>query len=801
VIGNWFICIFLKYLIRRNTYFFSFLISLIISVFSVPVQADGNSGDQKKLTISGYIKDQTNGEVLVGATVFLTELQTGVVSNPYGFYSVSVAAGSYTIRYSFVGFEPQEKKILIDKNLTKDIHLLPVPEEIGEVVIMNNRSKQNIVAPEMSLVKMESKTIAKVPSLLGETDLIKVIQLLPGVQTTSEGSTGFSVRGGNSDQNLIILDEATVYNASHLMGFFSVFNNDAVKEVTLYKGDIPAAYGGRLSSLLDIRMRDGNARKFAATGSVGTVSSKLTLEGPIIKERTTFLLSGRRTYADLFLPLAKNEDIRDNKLYFYDLNMKLTHQLNDNNRLFLSGYSGRDIFKNQFALMGFGNQTGSLRWNHLFSRKLFFNLSLIFSKFSYELGTVKEEDNSFKWTSFMNDYSVRADFSHYVHILHTLRYGFTTTFHRFYPGNIRGTGEESFIPGYKLPAQFALEHGMYISDEFSIAEKFHLKAGLRLAIFQNTGPGTSYNFDRDYNLKDSIHYRKGEIFNTFAIPEPRLTLTWVVDDLSSVKGSFSHTAQFIMLAQNSTAGTPFDIWFPATKNVKPQICDQVALGYFRNTAKNRFEFSAEAYYKNYRQVIDFKDHAQLLLNKFLEGELRFGKGNSYGLETMIRKNEGRLTGWVSYTWSRTFRTVPEINEGKRYTAPFDKPHNVNVVANYDLSKRISASVTWVYATGLPVTFPTGRAIIGNALIPVYSDRNAYRMEDYHRLDASVMLKGKQKAGRKWHGEWNLSVYNAYNRHNTWAINFVQDQTNPTMTYAEKTYLFSVIPALTYNFKF
>ena len=451
----------------------------VIFLYLLPVRTFGNPEELKKLTISGFVKDQTNGEILIGATVYCTGFGKGVVTNVYGFYSLSLDPGDYTIRYSYVGYDPLEREVHLQENMVTNISLRPLPEELGEVVVRSRRADQNVISPEMSIQKVDSKTIQKVPSLLGEIDLIKVIQLMPGVLTTSEGSTGFSVRGGQSDQNLIILDESTIYNASHLMGFFSVFNNDAVKDVTLYKGDIPAAYGGRLSSLLDVRMRDGNARKLAATGSIGTVSSKLTLEGPIKRDRTTFILSGRRTYADLFLPFAKNEDVRDNRLYFYDLNLKLTHMFNDNNRIFFTGYIGRDVFKNQFALMGFGNQSASLRWNHLFSNRLFFNLSLNYSQYSYELGAIEDSVNSFKWTSLLRDYSLRLDFTHFLSGNHTLRFGAVSVYHSFFPGSVKGIGESSLFTGYILPAQYALEHGMYISDEMKVTDKFTLKAGLR----------------------------------------------------------------------------------------------------------------------------------------------------------------------------------------------------------------------------------------------------------------------------------------------------------------------------------
>jgi hypothetical protein len=783
------------------TKFYYLLIFLSLTSVLLPGQSSNKSDLQKKFTIGGYVRDNSSGESLIGVTVYCSEIKAGVATNAYGFYSLSLLPGKYKIRYSYIGFVPQEKEVQLDNNLTLDVNLQTEQKELGEVVISGKRTDENVRAPEMSVVKMDIKTISKVPALLGEIDVIKVLQLLPGVQTTSEGSTGFSVRGGNVDQNLIILDEATIHNASHLMGFFSVFNNDAVKDVTLYKGDIPAAYGGRLSSLLDVRMKDGNAKKFGLTGSIGTVSSKLTIEGPIIVDRTTYLFSGRRTYADLFLPLAKDENVKNSKLYFYDLNLKLTHVINKNNRLYLSGYTGRDIFKNEFASMGFGNQTGSLRWNHLFSNRLFFNLSLIYSNYNYELGTPAGDANSFKWTSQMRDYSVRFDFTHYLAGTHILRYGATSMYHEFFPGTASGIGSSSTFTEFILPAEYAYEHSLYVSDEFKISDKLTVKYGLRFAMFQNVGPGTYYRYDEYYNPVETINYSKGDFFNSYTSFEPRLAFTYLVNDVSSVKGSYSHSAQFLTLAQNSTAGTPLDIWFPATPNVKPQICDQIAAGYFRNFKHNMFEVSGEVYYKKLSNVIDFRDHAQLLLNQYIEGELRVGKGYSYGVETMVRKNDGRLTGWISYTYSRSFREIPEINKGDKYRAPYDKPHSVNIVANYDITKRLTASATWVYATGLPVTFPTGRAIIGNAIIPIYSNRNAYRMPDYHRLDISVSLKGKEKAGKKWHGEWNLSVYNVYNRHNAWSINFTHDATDPNVTYAEKTYLFSVIPALTYNFKF
>ena len=782
-------------IMKKNLVVLIFLLCLSPS----PEGKSCHIGVQKKVTISGYIRDKDNGEMLAGVTIYENNLKTGTSTNAYGFYSLTIPSGNYDLQYSYIGYQSLNQKGTIDDDITLNIAIKSSETALGEVIVEGKRTDDNVRSSEMSLVKLDIKTIRMVPSLLGEVDLIKVIQLLPGVQPTSEGATGFSVRGGSGDQNLIILDEATVYNASHLLGFFSVFNNDAVKNVTLYKGDIPAAYGGRLSSLLDVQMKDGNSKKAEFSASIGTISSKLTIEGPLIKDRTTFMVAGRRTYADLFLPLAKDKNVRDNKLYFYDLNLKLSHIINEKNRLYLSGYSGRDIFKNDFASIGFGNQTASLRWNHLFTQKLFFNLSLIYSRYNYEIGTAENEPTSFIWNSILRDYSVRFDFTHYLSGNHKLRYGATSMYHQFYPGTVEGTGSTTIYNDFILPTEYALENSLYISDDYKATEKLSFKYGLRMALFQNIGPATVYTYDNLYKPVDSTVYNNGKIFNTYTRLEPRLAFTYLLNDISSIKGSYSHTAQFITLAQNSTAGTPLDVWFPASPNVKPQISDQVSLGYFRNFKKNMYEVSEELYYKVFSNLIDFRDHAQLFLNKYLEGELRIGSGYAYGLETLVRKDEGRFTGWISYTWSRSYRIIPEINNGYRYSSPYDKPHSVNIVANYELSRRFTASATWVYATGLPVTFPTGRAVVGNAIIPIYSSRNAYRMPDYHRLDISVTFRGKP--GRKWHDELNLSIYNVYNRHNAWAINFVRDANDPNITYAQKTYLFSIIPALTYSVKF
>jgi hypothetical protein len=751
--------------------------------------------------VSGYIKDGQTGEELIGATIMVKGDQQGTVTNQYGFYSLSLNPGNYILLYSYVGYKTEEIPVALDRNVLINIELTEQLRELDEVTVSAEGQKTHLERAEMSVARLPIKSIQRIPTLMGEVDVIKAIQLLPGVQASSEGATGFSVRGGNPDQNLILLDEATVYNASHLMGFFSVFNNDAVKDVTLYKGDIPAEHGGRLSSLLDVRMKDGNDKKFSASGGIGTISSRLTLEGPIFKNKTSFIMSARRTYADLFLPLAKDEVVRESKLFFYDLNAKFNLIINENNRIFISGYAGRDVFKNKFAGIEFGNNTFTLRWNHLFSPRLFSNFILIRSNYHYQLGTPEGQANSFLWTARMHDFSGKADFNYYLTPGLTIKFGTGTILHKFSPGSARGVGEESLFTVFTLPDSYALENNIYLSVEQSAGDHWRLRYGLRFSTFHNIGKAVVYHYDGDYHMADSTIFHKGEFYQNYATPEPRIALTYVIDSLSSLKFSYSRTSQYVQLAQNSTAGTPLDVWFPSSPNIRPQISGQIAAGYFRDFLNDRLEASIEVYYKKIKNAIDFKDHADLLLNKYLEGDLRFGMAASYGLEVLLRKNEGRLNGWISYTLSKTERNFDGINNGRPYPSPYDRRHNASVVLNYEILRRLWISANWVYSTGLPVTFPTGRFEYMGIIAPVYSDRNSYRMPDYHRLDVSVSLQSKYKPGRRWNWDMNLSVYNAYARKNAWAINFVQDEENPAMTYAEMTYLFPIVPALTFNFHF
>ena len=778
---------------------FRIVYSLLLSGFPFAVLAENDA--PKRYSISGYVRDAANGEELIGATIVVKELTQGSTTNSYGYYSLSLIPDKYTLVFSYLGYSQQVHVVNLNQNIILSIELSEDQTMLQEVVISREKPNANITRSEMSVAKLDIKTIQRMPALLGEVDVIKAIQLLPGVQSTSEGTSGFSVRGGAMDQNLILLDEATVYNASHLMGFFSVFNNDAIRDVKLYKGDIPASSGGRLSSLLDVRMKEGNSKEFAAVGGIGSISSRLTLEGPILSEATSFIASGRRTYADIFLPFAANESVRDNQLFFYDLNLKVNHRLNESNRFFLSGYFGRDIFRNDFAGFGFGNQTLTTRWNHLFGPKLFLNTSLMYTSYDYYLGGGSGEASGFTWVSNMKDYSAKLDFSYFLGNRNTIRFGAQSTYHILSPGTAKGEGEESIFGELRIPNNYSLEHGLYAQNEQSIGPLITLKYGLRLSAFQNIGPAKVFDYNEFYEADNFAEYGDREIFSNYINLEPRLGFTYAFNERQSVKGSYSRTVQYIQQASNSAAGIPLDIWFSSSPNVKPQLSDQWALGYFQNFFGNALETSVEVYYKTMSNVIDFKEFANLFLNEKLEGELRTGTAESYGVEAFAQLNLGKFNGWISYTYSRAFRTIDQVNSGNPYPAPYDKPHDISVVTSYDINEKLTVSANWIYATGVPATFPAGRYEIMGTIIPLYTTRNSYRYPDYHRLDFAISYRPRAKSGRKWQGEWNLSVYNAYNRKNAWAINFVQDRANPNETYAEMTYLFSILPAITYNFKF
>ncbi|MCL2683513.1 MAG: TonB-dependent receptor [Bacteroidales bacterium] len=769
---------------------------------------------QRNFTLSGTIKDQSNGEILIGASVLVRDGKggiTGAVTNVYGFYSISLPGGEYSLTFSFIGYESQEKTISLTQNTTLSLELKPAFTTLSEVVITEQRSNQRITRNEMSVVKMNIQAIRQIPTLMGEVDVIKAIQLLPGVMATSEGGSGFSVRGGAPDQNLILLDEATVYNAAHALGFFSVFNNDAIKDVTIYKGDIPVQFGGRLSSVLDVRMNDGNTKRFEATGGIGILSSRLTVEGPIFKDQTSFLLAGRRTYFDLFLPLSNNAMARNVRLYFYDLNGKIVHRFSDKSRLYLSAYNGLDVFGirlGEYMQFDYGNTTLTARWNYLFSPKLFSNLTGVFSKYDYTTGA-EIGNMRFKWLAGLSDYGGKMDFTYFPNPKNTVRFGASSVYHVYRPGFSdfyisSGTGwfADSASVGQRmeLADNHALENAIYVGNDQTIDDRFSLKYGIRLSSFSNIGRDTVYYYDDDFNVIDIVGYQKGRFFYTHWGFEPRIGATYVINEATSVKGNYSRTVQYVQLAQTSTGGNPLDMWFPANPNIKPQKADMYALGLFRNFQDNKWETSLEFYYKDIFNCIDFKDHSNVIMNTQLYGEIRQGRGKAYGMEVMIKRPSGTLNGWVSYTLSRSERTISAINDGKTYLAPFDRTHNLSIVANYRLSERHSFSANWVFYTGNAVTFPTGAAVIGGEWLPVYSDRNDSRMPNYHRLDVSYTLKSRPNPQRRWSYDWNFGLFNAYGRKNPWVINFKEDRQHDRR-FAEMTYLFGVIPSITFNFKF
>ncbi|MGB1031374.1 MAG: TonB-dependent receptor, partial [Flavobacteriales bacterium] len=695
---------------------------------------------QEKFTISGTVTDQSTGESLIGASVYVTSISRGTTTNLYGFYSLTLPKGDYVVDFGFIGYQTIHKNItLTGQDVKIDVELIPSSIEIGAAVIEGeNDAVQNVESVEMSKVTMQIEAIKKIPAFLGEVDIIKAIQLLPGVQTVGEGGSGFYVRGGAVDQNLILLDEAPVYNASHLLGFFSVFNSDAIKDLQLYKGGIPARYGGRLSSVLDVHMKDGNSKGFHGTGGIGTIASRLTLEGPIVKDKGAFLVSGRRTYADLFLKLSKDEGIKNTKLYFYDFNAKANYKLGENDRLYMSGYFGRDVtgFSDLFRIE-WGNTTGTMRWNHIYNSKLFSNVTLVYSNFDYFLGSGAGDGLGFKWESKIRDLSAKIDYNYFINPNNQLRFGVSTTHHQLSPGKITPTEEGVFNP-FNQGDNNHLESGAYVSNEHQISDRFTAIYGLRFSMFNNIG-GTYFNYDSNFDAIDSTVYANGNIHNTYSGFEPRLGMNFKIDSVSSVKASYNRMYQYMHLASNSTSSSPLDIWFASSPNVMPQRADQIALGYFRNFKDNAIEASIEVYYKDMTNSIDFKNNAQLLLNDKLEGELRFGDARAYGLELFFRKQKGRLTGMIGYTLARTERNIPEIARDW-YPTKYDKTHDLSVVASYTISERVSLGATFVYGTGSAVTFPTGRFEYYGTLVPVYGDRNSNRMPAYHRMDVGCTLQ-------------------------------------------------------------
>ncbi len=753
---------------------------------------------QKKLTISGTVTDEKTGETLIGANIILLENRgTGVLSNSYGFYSITAPENTYTLVASFTGYKNDTVQVSLTKDQMVALALMPQTTELKEVLIFGKRS-DNITRTLPGMQKVSMEEIKNVPVLFGEKDILKTIQLLPGIKSAGEGSSGFYVRGGSADQNLILLDEATVYNASHLLGFFSTFNSDAIKDVTIYKGDMPAQYGGRLSSLLDIKMNDGNNKDYKVSGGIGLISSRLNIEGPIVKDKGSFMISARRTYADLFLKLSKDSDVNKSILYFYDINAKANYQFGEKNKLYLSGYFGKDDlgYSNQFGIR-WGNTTATLRWNHIFSSKLFSNTSFIYSNYDYNI-SINQTTNSLSVLSRIKDLTLKEDLQYFAGSKNKVNFGFNLTHHTFTPGEFKTSITSSYNP-LKLQDKYAFDAALYLSDEWRVSNSLKFNGGLRLSAFGLVGPGDFYSYDNNGNITDTVHYSSGKIAKSYLNLQPRLAATFQVNTSSSLKASYSRNVQNLHLLSNTTGSNPTDVWIPSSNNVKPEISDQFSTGYYRSTVNNNYEFSAEVYYKILQNQIDYKNGAVLVANQTVESQLVYGKGRAYGLELFAKKKYGRFTGWLSYTLSRTERKIDGINNNSWYPANQDQTHNVAVVAIYSLGKKWTISGDFVYNTGNAVSWPSGKYEVNGNTVFYYTERNGYRMPSYNRMDLSATLQSKKTA--KFEGSWTFSVYNVYGRENPYFIQFQDDPANPQKTQAVQYSLFRWVPSITYNFKF
>jgi TonB dependent receptor/CarboxypepD_reg-like domain/TonB-dependent Receptor Plug Domain len=764
----------------------------IILGFLLCVSVTHLMAQNTKFTVSGTIRDAKTGEELIGASVVVQELAgIGITCNEYGFYSLTLKSGSYTLKTSFIGYEPITNKVILDKDLKLDINLSN-GAELKEVIVSAKKQDENVTKAQMGVEKLDITEISKIPVLFGEKDVLKTIQLLPGVKSAGEGNSGFYVRGGSSDQNLILLDEAPVYNASHLLGFFSTFNSDAIKDVTLIKGNSPAQYGGRLSSVLDVKMNEGNDKNYQVKGGIGLISSRVSVEGPIQKEKSSFLVTGRRTYADVFLKLS--DQFKDNSLYFYDFNAKANYRINDKNRIFASGYFGRDKLGLGSAFgIDWGNKTGTLRWNSIVNPKLFSNTSVIYSDYNYNI-KVTATGTGFKINSQIQDWNLKQEFQYFPNTENSWRFGFNSIYHTLTPSRFKtdsGLGQPQI-------SRFALENAVYANNTYTVNSKFNIDYGLRLSSYSILG-GDTYNIYQNGVKSDSFVLAKGNWGKTYFNVEPRVSLSYKVTDYSSIKLAYSRNTQNLHLLSNSTSTSPTDQWIGNSYNIKPEISDQVGLGYFRNFADNSFEFSAETYYKNMQNQVDYRNGADINSAPDVESELLFGKGRAYGLELYLKKKTGPFTGWLSYTLSRTERKIDGISNNNWYAAKQDRTHDISIVGMYQLNANWSLAANWVYYTGNAVTFPSGKYNISGKTIYNYTERNGYRMPAYHRMDLSATYE-KKRAGR-YQSSWNFGLYNAYAHENAYTITFEDNPDDPTRTRAVQTALFKFVPSITYNFKF
>jgi len=753
---------------------------------------------QDKYTISGTIRDKATGETLIGATVKVKELTGGSATNAYGFFSLTLGKGNYTVLVSYAGYQSEIRLVSLSVNLQLDIELTTA-NTLGEIVITDKRKDENVVQAVMGVEKLNISQLNQLPVIFGEKDILKSIQLLPGIKSAGEGNSGFYVRGGGADQNLILLDEAPVYNAAHLLGFFSTFNSDALKDVTVYKGGMPAQYGGRLSSVVDIKMKDGNSKDLSVNGGIGLIASRLNIEGPLTKEKGSFIVSARRSYADVFLNFAKDSSTRSNTLYFYDLNLKANYKVGAKDKLFLSGYFGRDVLgvSNVFNT-DWGNATATLRWNHVVSEKIFSNTSLIFSNYNYNI-KAKWGDDKLVISSKIQDLNLKQDFDYYITNRNKLKFGANLIRHNVSPGRIE---TQSTAEGTRdIQQRYSWESSIYVSNEWDLSDRLNVVYGLRLSNLNVTGPGDYFSYDKLGNTTGVKSYKSGESVASYWNLEPRISFSYQIGEVKSLKASYNRNIQNLHLISNSTSANPTDLWLPGSNNIKPEIADQVSIGYFQNFRDNEYEFSVESYYKKLQNQIDYRNGANLDANDHIESELIYGSGRAYGTEFLLKKKSGLLSGWIGYTLSKTERSFAQIDNGNYFNAKQDKTHDLSVVGIYKPGGRWTYSGTFLYSTGNAVTFPNGKYQVDGNTIFLYEKRNGDRMPAYHRLDLAATLEGRNNPTRRYQGSWTFGLYNAYGRPNAFSIDFRDDPNNAGKTIAERTTLFTIVPNITWNFKF
>jgi hypothetical protein len=781
-----------------------FFLLLVLTFSPLAILAQNN-----KVTISGYVKDTKNGEAMNGVSISAASKKYATVSNAYGFYSLTLPADTYEIIFSYTGYTSFSLMVPLTANQTQNVEMQENKKVLEEVVVNAKRKDANVKQKDMSAIRLDINAIRKIPALLGEVDIVRGIQLLPGVTTVGEGSGGFNVRGGNVDQNLVLLDEAPVFNTSHLFGFFSIFNPDAVKDVKLVKGGIPVQYGGRLSSLLDIRMKEGNSKKLAVTGGIGTIFSRLAVEGPLLKNKASFIVAARRSYIDVLAKPFLTGDLKDSKFNFYDLTAKFNYKANNKNTFFVSGYFGRDVFGSGFGF-NWGNTTATARWNHIFNQKIFLNLTAFYSNYDYKLAFKDvEKDQGFDWNAKIKNISLKPDFTYYINTANTLHFGIQVLQQIFEPGNavITSDGSKNNI---SLANKYSRESSVYLSNEQKFSDKFSAEYGLRYSYYQYLGSGEAYTLgdttapDLRKPIVATTTYAKGKTIASYGNLEPRISFKYEVNDQTSIKASYNRMAQYLHLVSNTAAPSPLDIWTPSSNNIKPQLADQIALGLFKNFKDNTYETSFEIYYKKLQQQLDYVKNADLLLNKKLDADLLQGDGRAWGAELFVRKIQGLLNGWVSYTYSKTERKTIGISNGQWYPARYDRPHVLNIVANYDWNKKWSFSASFVFQSGTPGTFPTNRVDVQGYAVPYNATdtRNNFRIAPYHRLDLSATLTPWRNANRKFKSNWVFSIYNVYNRRNPYSVYFRSNKDDRLQTEAIRfSVVGSFVPAVTYNFNF